>query len=75
MPDNFDFSAESEELLKRALAAFAEWAAANWAMTTEEAETLTEPTDAPAIYARGYRDAVAAIPDMVELWAEEFGYA
>lgn len=72
MPDNFNFATESTDLLERALKAFAEWAAENWTMTPAEAETLTEPTPAPSEYARGYNDAMKAIPDAVSIWMEEF---
>lgn len=72
--DYFNFETECSELLKTAITRFAEWAAANWTMTPAEAETLTNPTEAPAIYARGYCDAIKSIPDAAELWLSEGQY-
>lgn len=72
MPDNFDFATESSDLLERALKAFAEWAAQNWTMTATEAETLTDSTVAPSEYARGYNDAMKAIPDALAIWLGEY---
>lgn len=74
MADNFNFEAETAELLKTAVMRFAEWAAENWTMTPAEAETLVNQTEAPAIYARGYTDAIKAIPDAAELWLSEGQY-
>ena len=75
MPDNFVFSDEADDLLRRALEAFAGWAAENWQMAQGEAETLTEPTEAPAVYERGYNDAIRSIQDAVALWMDGFQYA
>lgn len=72
MPDNFDFTTESTDLLERAVKAFAEWAAKNWTTTPAEVETLTEPTTSPTEYARGYNDAIEAIPDALSVWLEEW---
>lgn len=72
--DYFNFDTECSEILKTAVMRFAEWAAANWTMTAAEAECLTNPTDAPAIYARGYTDAIKSIPDAAELWLSEGQY-
>lgn len=72
MPDNFAFATESTELLERAVKEFAAWAAQNWGMTADEAETLTDPTSAPSEYARGYNDAMNAIPDALSIWLEEY---
>lgn len=44
-------------------------------MAKGEAETLAEPTEAPAVYERGYNDAVRSIPDAVALWMDEGQYA
>lgn len=74
MAENFDFATESAELLERAVNAFAAWAAENWTMTEAEAQTLTNPTDAPSAYARGYNDAIASIPDAAALWMEDGQY-
>ena len=74
MADYFNFDTECSELLKAAVMRFSEWAAANWTMTADEAETLTAPTEAPAIYARGYCDAIKSIPDAAELWLSEGQY-
>lgn len=74
MAENFIFETEASELLRTALRRFAEWAAENWQTTAAEAETLNEPTDAPAAYARGYNDAIGSIPDALALWMEEAQY-
>lgn len=66
----FDFEAEAGELLKRAVADFASFAAEHWAITPDEAELLTMPTTDPSAYARGYNDAIASIPDAAKVWAE-----
>lgn len=75
MAENFVFATEADDLLRRALEAFATWAAENYQMAKGEAETLTEPTEAPAVYERGYNDAIRSIPDAVALWMEEGEYA
>lgn len=72
MADNYDVAARLQETFEEAIKAFADWAAQNWTMTPQEAETLSEPSTAPAEYARGYTDAMRAIPDAVSLWLEEF---
>lgn len=74
MPDNFVFETEASDLLRRALEAFAAWAAENWLMAKGEAETLTEPTEAPAVYERGYNEAIRSIPHAAELWMNEGQY-
>lgn len=74
MPENFVFEAEAADLLRRAMEAFAAWAAENYQTTEDEARTLTEPTEAPVAYARGYNDAIRAIPDALSLWMEECQY-
>lgn len=74
MPENFVFETEAEELLRRALESFAAWAAENWLMAKGEAETLTEPTEAPAVYERGYNEAIRSIPDAVDFWMDEGRY-
>lgn len=71
MGESFNFAAEADDLLRRALESFAAWTAENYRTTEAEARCLTEPTDAPAAYARGYNDALAAIPDALALWIEE----
>lgn len=70
MSEPFDFEGAAGELLRDAIRAFAAWAAENWTMTADEAATLTNPTDAPAAYARGYNEGIGAIPDAAELWME-----
>lgn len=75
MPENFVFETEAADLLRRTLEAFAAWAAENYLTTEAEARCLTEPTDAPTAYARGYNDAMRAIPDVALLWMEEAQYA
>jgi hypothetical protein len=67
-----DFATEATALLETALHQFAAWAAENYQMGPGEAVCLTEPTDAPAAYTRGYNDAIRAIPDAVALWLEEY---
>jgi hypothetical protein len=74
MPENFVFETEAAALLEAALERFAEWAAENYLTTEAEAQCLTEPTEAPAAYARGYNDAIRAIPDALSLWMEEYQY-
>ena len=74
MAVNFVFETEAAALLEIAITRFAEWAAENYLTTAAEAETLTDPTDAPAAYARGYNDALRAIPDAASLWMEEEQY-
>jgi hypothetical protein len=74
MAENFVFEAEAAALLETALKRFAEWAAEHYQTTVAEAECLTEPTEAPAAYARGYNDAIRAIPDALSLWMEEYQY-
>lgn len=74
MPDNFVFETEAVALLETAIKRFAEWAAENYLTTAAEAENLADPTDAPAAYARGYNDAIRAIPDAASLWMEEAQY-
>lgn len=72
MPDNYDVAARLQETFEEAVKAFADWAAKNWTMTPQEAATLTEPSAAPAEYARGYTDAMSSIPDAVSLWLDEY---
>jgi hypothetical protein len=72
MPESFNFATEADDLLRRALEAFAAWAAENYRTTEAEARCLSEPTEAPAAYARGYNDALAAMPDALALWIEEY---
>lgn len=72
MPETFNFATEADDLLRRALEAFAAWAAENYCTTEAEARCLSKPTEAPAAYARGYNDALAAIPDALALWLEEY---
>lgn len=74
MPENFVFETEAAELLRRSLEAFAAWAAENYQTTEAEARCLTEPTESPAAYARGYNDAMRAMPDALSLWIEEYQY-
>lgn len=74
MPENFVFESAAAELLETAITHFAEWAAENYLTTAAEAENLADPTDAPAAYARGYNDAIRAIPDAASLWMEEAQY-
>ena len=69
-----NLEAEVAELFKLKMQEFAAWAAENWTMTLAEAETLTEPTDAPEAYARGYSDGITAIPDALHVWLEGIGY-
>jgi len=71
MPDNFNFHSEAEDLLQRAVKRFAGWAAQNWQITKEEAQTLTKPTSAPSEYARGYNDAITSITDAADTWMED----
>ena len=71
MGDSFNYHGESEDLLKRAIQAFADWAAVNWTMAKGEADTLTEPTKSPRVYERGYNDGIASISDAAALWLEE----
>jgi hypothetical protein len=67
-----DFATEATALLETALRQFAEWAAENYQMGPGEAECLSEPTEAPAAYTRGYNDAIRAIPDAIDLCLEEY---
>lgn len=66
-----DFATEATALLESTLRQFAEWAAQHYQMGQGEAECLTEPTEAPIAYTRGYNDAIKAIPDAMALWLEE----
>lgn len=74
MAENFVFETEAAALLETALKRFAEWAAENYLTTVAESECLTDPTEAPAAYARGYNDAIRAIPDALDLWLGEYQY-
>lgn len=66
----FDFESEAADVLRRAVQTFAAWVADNYQMTEAEACTLTNPTEAPAAYARGYNEALRAIPDALDLWMD-----
>lgn len=68
--DSFNFTTEVDDLLRRAVLRFGRWMAENWTMSADEARTLTEPTTAPAEYARGYNDAVRQIRHACETWIE-----
>lgn len=70
MGEQYNFHAEAEDLLQRAMRSFAAWLAGNWTITAQEAETLTKPTTAPSEYARGYNDALSAVSDALETWLE-----
>lgn len=71
MPENFDFHGKSEELLREAMKAFAEWMGKNWTVTPAEAETLTEETSSPTEYARGFNAGVGAVEAALEVWLED----
>lgn len=72
MTDRPDFATEAVALLESALARFAEWASENYQTTEAEARCLSDPTEAPAAYARGYNDALRQLPDAMALWLEEY---
>ena len=74
MGENFVFETEASDLLRRAIGQFAEWAAEHYQTTVAEAQCLNDPTEAPAAYARGYNDAIRAIPDAAALWMEGIQY-
>lgn len=63
--------ADAEELIHRAITEFAAWAAQNWTITEAEAQTLTNPSSAPAEYARGYSEALQSLPAAAAHWLEE----
>ena len=70
MGEQFNFQTEAEDLLIRAVEAFAAWMAENWTITAGEVETLTNPSQAPEEYARGYNAGLASISDAIEIWLE-----
>lgn len=70
MTGDADFSLILDEAMRKAIDQFAGWLGNGWGMTPEEAETLTNPTSAPAEYARGWNDAVASLKDAADLWLE-----
>lgn len=66
---------EVEELFRTKMREFAEWAAENWTMTAQEAETLTTATASPPEYAKGYTAAMTdGLADALECWMDE-GFA
>ena len=69
--NHVDFHADIERLILDALRQFADWTAENWQITEAEARTLTEPSAAPAEYARGYNDAIMSIRDAFACWSDE----
>lgn len=73
-PTTFSLETEVEELFRAKMREFAAWAAENWTMTAQEAETLTEPTACPAEFAKGYTAAMTdGLTDALDLWLDE-GY-
>lgn len=74
MPDNIVFETEVTHLLETVLTHFAEWVAEHWLTTEAEACTLSEPTENPAAYARGYNDGIRSIPDAMAIWIEDGQY-
>lgn len=72
-PSNLE--ADVAELFAKKMREFAAWASENWTTTPEEAETLTNPTDSPNEYARGYNEGIASIPDALDTWLEGFTYS
>lgn len=70
--NQFSLEIEVEELFRAKMREFAAWAAENWTMTTEEAETLVEPTAVPSEYAKGYTAAMTdGLSDALDCWINE----
>jgi hypothetical protein len=70
MAENYDFAGRAEEVFSDAIRQFAAWASENWQMKAGEADTLTEPSDAPREYERGFNAAVESIKDAADLWLD-----
>jgi hypothetical protein len=73
MAENFSIADDIESLFREKMKSFADWATTNWTMTEKEAETLTDPTDSPKEYTRGYNAGVGSIRDALDCWLEEWG--
>lgn len=75
MVEHFDLTTEVRDLFEAKMREFAHFCAHNWTMTKAEAETLTEPSQAPGEYARGYNDAMGrGLEGALEHWLDETGY-
>ena len=74
-PDKFDLQTEVRDLFEQKLREFAAFCAEHWDMTVEQAMTLTEPTESPVAYTRGYNDAMThGLEGALEHWLDETGY-
>ena len=75
MTDRFDIGEQIAELFRAKLQEFVIFCATTWTTTPEEAETLTVPTEAPEVYARGYNDAMRdGLQGALDHWLDEEGY-
>ena len=70
MAENYDFATQSEELFKDAIRSFAAWAEKNWTMKEGEADQLTEPSQCPREYERGFNAGIKTIVDAADVWLE-----
>jgi len=73
--DKFDLQTEVRDLFEQKLREFAAFCAQHWDMTVDQAMTLTEPTESPVAYTRGYNDAMThGLECALEHWLDETGY-
>ena len=74
-PLTFDLTTEVRGLFEQKLREFAAFCAENWDMTIDQAMTLTDPTESPVAYTRGYNDAMSTgLVGALEHWLDETGY-
>lgn len=69
----FSLEADIDDLFRRKMKEFAEWASKNWHTSEAEAETLTNSVLSPKDYASGYNDGVASITDALDCYLDEYG--
>lgn len=74
-PHTFDLETEVRDLFEKKLREFAAFCAEHWDMTVDQAMTLTNPTESPVAYTRGYNDAMSnGLESALEHWLDETGY-
>ena len=74
-PYKFDLETEVRDLFEAKMREFATFCAEQWLMTKEQAECLTEPSQAPSEYVRGYNAAMSdGFGGALEYWLDETEY-